>query len=63
MHWYAYIQLTHNFLVFPIQKKKKIVVLWKVLVSFVHIMKFKYRSDQEAKDNKLSGLRIVSLLS
>lgn len=30
-----------------------------ILANFVHIVKFEYRSDQEAKDKKLSGLGFV----
>lgn len=60
MHGYAHIQLTRNFF-FPF--KNKIVTLWDILANFVHIMKFEYKSDQEAKDNKLSGLGFVILVS
>lgn len=55
VHQYTHIDLTgkSGFLSF-----KKKIVLPKLLSSFVHIMKFKYRSDKEAKDKKVEWFGI-----
>lgn len=60
MHQYAYIELIGKW---GLLSFKKNLVSLKLLASFVHIKKFKYRPGRETEDKKLSGLGFISLMS